>query len=119
VLKLRRSDAPQIKREIESYRKLSTVKAKHAGSSLVRTMLDSFDLHANWQIYPCIVHNPLGMSMAKLRAKMPNKRLPENILKLTLIHILLALDFLHPKANIIHAGKVLSHRIRTILLLKC
>ena len=93
-------------REIEAYRHLNTIKAKHAGASLVRTMLDSFNLHENQQIYPCIVHKLLGISLAKFRTKVPQNKLPENILKLTLIHILMALDFLHTKANIIHAGKV-------------
>jgi len=70
-------------------------------------MLDSFDLHKNQQIYPCMVHKPLGISLAKFRTKVPKNKLPENILKLMLIHILLALDFLHAKAKIIHAGKTL------------
>jgi hypothetical protein len=45
------------------------------------------------------------MSLAKLRSRVPEEKLPENILKLTLIHILIALEFLHTHANIIHCGK--------------
>ncbi|KAI9676668.1 MAG: hypothetical protein M1829_002986 [Trizodia sp. TS-e1964] len=103
ALKLCRSDAPQVKREIDAYRHLNTIKAKHTGASPVRTMLDSFDLLENQQIYPCIVHKPLGISLAKFWTKVKRNKLPENVLKLVLIHILIALDFLHAKANIIHA----------------
>lgn len=46
------------------------------------------------------------MSVFELRNRAVAKVLPENLLKPTLIHILLALDFLHTEAGIIHTGKV-------------
>lgn len=108
TLKLCRSDAPHISREIQAYRHISTITGRHAGGGLCRKMLDSFEFHANEQKYPCIVHEPLGMSLRTLRKNCINERLPEDVLKLTLIHILLAVDFLHSKAQMIHAGITLS-----------
>ncbi|KAL4898978.1 hypothetical protein BDW74DRAFT_171823 [Aspergillus multicolor] len=40
--------------------------------------------------------------LCELRHRAPEKRLPEDLLKPTLIHILLALDFLHTEARIVH-----------------
>ena len=77
------------------YRCLNAVKVRHPGTTLVRKMLDNFEIQDKDHIYPCIVHKPLGMSLAKFRSRVPNKKLPEHILKLTLIHILIALEFLH------------------------
>lgn len=91
------------------YSRLNTVKVKHPGTTLVRKMLDNFEIQEKDHTYPCIVHKPLGMSLAKLRSRVPKEKLPENILKLTLIHILIALEFLHTKANIIHCGKLQLH----------
>jgi hypothetical protein len=91
------------------YRRLNAVKVNHPGTTLVRKMLLNFEIQDKVHIYPCIVHKPLGMSLAKLRSRVPKKKLPENILKLTLIHILIALDFLHTKANMIHCGKPRLH----------
>ena len=42
------------------------------------------------------------------RAKSPSRKLPEDLLKLTLIHIFHALDFLHTEAGVAHTG---THRI--------
>ncbi|KAF2760067.1 putative CDK4/6 [Pseudovirgaria hyperparasitica] len=102
VLKLCRSDAPNIKREIDIYRRLDSVRAKHAGATLVRRMLDNFELRKHGHHFLCIIHKPLGMSLGKLRSRVSGMKLPENILKLTLIHILIGLEFLHTHAKIIH-----------------
>jgi serine/threonine-protein kinase SRPK3 len=91
------------------YSRLNTVKVKHPGTNLVRKMLNNFEIQDRDHTYSCIVHKPLGMSLAKFRSRVPKKKLPENILKLTLIHILIALEFLHTKANMIHCGKPRLH----------
>lgn len=57
------------------------------------------------------------MSLFELRNRTVAKVLPENLLKPTLIHILLALDFLHTEAGIIHTGKVLISLIAYFLAL--
>lgn len=44
------------------------------------------------------------MSMETLRQLSPGQRLPENLLKAFLRHLLQALDFLHSDAKIVHAG---------------
>jgi hypothetical protein len=44
------------------------------------------------------------MSLSELSHGTVEKVLPEDLLKLTLIHILLALDFLHTEAKIIYTG---------------
>lgn len=44
------------------------------------------------------------MSMHEFRTQLRAKVLPENIVKLTLMHILLALDYLHMVAGIVHTG---------------
>lgn len=60
-------------------------------------MLDNFNVQHTDHVYPCIVHKPLGMSLATLRSIIPMGKLPEDFLKLVLIRILIALDFLHTK----------------------
>jgi hypothetical protein len=41
-----------------------------------------------------------------LRYTRPDRKLPEAMLKQILIHLLLALDFLHSECHIIHTGQV-------------
>ena len=45
------------------------------------------------------------MSLPDLRNRSLLGKLPEHLLKLTLIHILHVLDFLHAEAGVIHTGK--------------
>ncbi|KAJ5248563.1 protein kinase [Penicillium chermesinum] len=52
--------------------------------------------------YQCLVHPPLAMSICELRNRIIEKVLPADLLKPTLIHILLALDFLHTEAKVTH-----------------
>ncbi|KAF3385025.1 hypothetical protein F1880_001841 [Penicillium rolfsii] len=50
----------------------------------------------------CLVHPPLAMSICELRHRTSEKVLPEDLLKPVLIHVLLAIDFLHTEAKIVH-----------------
>lgn len=78
----------------------------HIGALLVREMTDSFEISNAHGKYPCIVHKPLSISLAQLRSKCPGRRLPVNVLKPALVHILLALDFLHSEAHMVHTGMI-------------
>jgi len=73
---------------------------------LVRHATDDFQISSadNTYSYQCLVHTPLAMSICELRNRTIAKVLPEDLLKPTLIHILLALDFLHTEAKIVHTG---------------
>lgn len=44
------------------------------------------------------------MSLHEFRTQLRAKVLPEKIVKLTLVHLLLALDYLHAEAGIVHTG---------------
>ncbi|KAJ5547498.1 hypothetical protein N7513_004732 [Penicillium frequentans] len=104
TLKLYELDSAHAEREIEVYEHLKRLKSCHAGTVLVRTVLDKFQLRSTdgSHFYQCLIHPPLGMSLFELRNRCPRKVFPENLLKPTLIHILLALDFLHAEAHVIH-----------------
>jgi len=71
---------------------------------LVRTALDSFQFTSAGGIYQCLIHPPLGITLYEFRKQLTAKVLPEKIVKLTLLHVLLALDFLHTEAGIVHTG---------------
>ena len=106
TLKLYEYDSAHAEREIQVYEHLKSLKSYHTGTVLVRTVSDKFHLSSTdgSHFYQCLVHPPLGMSLYELRNRCPRKVFPENLLKPTLIHILLALDFLHTEARVIHTG---------------
>ncbi|PLB44857.1 protein kinase [Aspergillus steynii IBT 23096] len=92
------------RREKEIYEYLRAIKSSHTGSLLVRRAVDDFHISsANAYSYQCLEHPPLVMSLCELRNRAVGKVLPEELLKPVLIHILLALDFLHTEAGVVHA----------------
>ena len=102
-------DSSHGRRETEVYKHLRNVKSSHTGSMLVRHATDDFQLSSadNTYSYQCLVHPPLAICLYELRRRTMEKALPEDLLKLTLIHVLLALDFLHTEAKTIHTGIIL------------
>ncbi|KAJ5577537.1 protein kinase [Penicillium hispanicum] len=104
ALKVYECDSDHGKREKKMYDHLRNVKTNHTGSILVRHALDDFQITSadSSYSYQCLVHPPLAMSLHELQNLIPEKVLPENLVKPTLIHILLALDFLHAEAHIVH-----------------
>ncbi|KAL4890117.1 protein kinase [Aspergillus ambiguus] len=99
-----RHDSSHGRIETEVYKHLRNVKSSHIGSVLVRRAIDDFQIRStdNMYSYQCLVHPPLAMSLCELRNRAIGKVLPEDLLKPTLIHLLLALDFLHAEAKIVH-----------------
>lgn len=83
----------------------------------IRTALDSFQVGSAGGPYLCLVHQPLGISLQDLRTQFAAKVLPEKLVELTLLHLLLALDYLHTEAGIIHTGTTSSLTSRHALLI--
>lgn len=83
---------------------LSNIRSNHPGSSLVRKMIDKFELTGPRGIHQCIVYEPLLTSLLHFQATLDPKSLPEDLLKGALQQLLLALDYLHSEAHVIHTG---------------
>ncbi|RDH27928.1 kinase-like domain-containing protein [Aspergillus welwitschiae] len=85
TLKVFECDSSEARREISACSHLNSLSVPdHAGAKLIRTALDSFQITSAKGTFGCLVHPPLGM------------------IKLTLMHLLLALDCLHTEAGIVH-----------------
>ncbi|RAK98805.1 putative serine/threonine protein kinase [Aspergillus ibericus CBS 121593] len=102
ALKIYERDSAHGERETEVYNHLKSVESDLTGSVLVRHTLDAFQISSGDSSHQCLVHPPLGMSLFELRNRARGKVLPENVVKPALIHILLALDFLHTDARVVH-----------------
>ncbi|KAJ5638827.1 protein kinase [Penicillium herquei] len=104
TLKMYDHESSHGRREKDVYKHIGSIKSSHTGSILVRRAIDDFEISSpdNAYSYQCLVHPPLAMSLCELRHRAKGKMLPEDLLKPTLIHILLALDFLHTEAGVVH-----------------
>ena len=98
-------NARSARNEIKAYNHINTFKTDHGGQTLVRKLEDSFEVTSDWGNFSCLVHKPLSISLRQLRSKCLNRRMALYLLRPTLIHILLALDFLHSHAHMVHTGQ--------------
>ncbi|GFF63543.1 hypothetical protein IFM47457_00403 [Aspergillus lentulus] len=81
----------------------SKMKTDHPGSSsLVRKMVEKFELAGPSGIHQCIVFELLLTSLLHFEATLDPKSLPEDLLKGALQQLLLALGYLHSKPGVIH-----------------
>lgn len=90
-------------REFKIYEHLAKIKSAHPGQALIRELYDSFELQGHAGKHRCLVLQPMHMTLLEMMRLNPRPfDLP--LLKMTLRRLLLALDFLHTEADIIHTG---------------
>ncbi|KAJ9213209.1 hypothetical protein DTO166G4_5202 [Paecilomyces variotii] len=89
-------------RELRVYEHLAKVDSSHPGQSLIRELYDSFDLQGPGGTHWCLILQPMNMTLLEMMRMNPRPfDLP--LLKMTVKRLLLALDFLHVEAEVIHA----------------
>lgn len=91
-------------REISIYKKFAQLDNSHPGRNYVRTMLDSFVIQGPQGSHQCLVHQPLWQSMFKLQHGNPKHRFTEDLLQAMLLHVFVALDYVHSDCGVIHTG---------------
>ena len=90
-------------RELRIYEHLASIKSTHPGQSLIRELYGSFEPQGHAGKHQCLVLQPMHMTLLEMMGLNPEPfDLP--LLKMTLRRLLLALDFLHTEANVIHTG---------------
>lgn len=82
------------------------VRSKHPGRNYIRRALDNFTLKGPNGEHQCLVHKPMLENAQELLRRNPTRRFTEDLLKAFLHCLLLALDYLHTDAHLIHTGQI-------------
>ncbi|CAG8973431.1 hypothetical protein HYALB_00006457 [Hymenoscyphus albidus] len=90
--------------EIAIYKHLSRGNTSSLGYRYIRTAMDSFELVSRGLKHPCLVHEPLWDSLRTILERSGRDRLTEELLRINLQRLFLALDFLHMDRKLIHTG---------------
>lgn len=77
-------------------------------------MLGNFKLPGPSGIHQCIVYEPMLISLLHFQATLDPKSLPEDLLKGALQQLLLALDYLHSEARVVHTGMAFFYSLLNI-----
>lgn len=90
--------------ELNIYRHMNSAEFKHPGKSLIRKLLDHFIITGRHGQHICLVHEPLGISASELLKSFPGNAVTLEDMKVCIRQLLIALDFLHSVAGVIHTG---------------
>lgn len=90
--------------EIAVYKHISQGNKSRLGYRYLRTALNSFELIDRGSKHSCLVHEPLWDSIRTLLERSGRDRLTEDLLRVNLQRLFLALDYLHTDRKLIHTG---------------
>ncbi|KAF2189938.1 kinase-like protein [Zopfia rhizophila CBS 207.26] len=113
TLKIYISEHRQARNELNVFTHIRAIKTSHPGLKLIRTLRDAFELPGKLGAHQCLTHKPLGLTLSDLRKQCGGK-LPGELLKPVINYLLLALDFLHTEARVVHTDIQESNIMMTI-----
>ena len=96
--------APEFRwRGLKIYDRLSKLETTHSGQRYIRELYEAFEISGPYGNHQCLVQAPMHLSVLDM---LKSRREPFGLLllKLTLLRLLEALDFLHGEAEIVHTG---------------
>jgi serine/threonine-protein kinase SRPK3 len=99
----------QAENEEKVYKHLRSVKTSHLGAKGIRALRDQFQLPGKYGPHECLVHEPLGLTLKDIREMSDGGKVHGGLLKPIIKYLLMALDFLHHEARVVHTGKLSSH----------
>jgi serine/threonine-protein kinase SRPK3 len=91
-------------RESEIYNILGRGSWTHPGRNYIRTARDSFKIPRPEGNHWCLVQEPMYDSMKNFLARVPDRRLPLDILRMSLVQIFVALDYAYTQCRLVHTG---------------
>ena len=80
----------------------------HPEKSLVRLVLDSFEITGPYGKHFCLVYQSLGMSFTEFRDLLPGNKFPKDLAQRSIQLFLISLAFMHDNW-VVHTGKLILH----------
>ncbi|KAK2051206.1 protein kinase [Colletotrichum caudatum] len=80
---------------------IKSIDADHPGKARLRTVMESFQIQGPSEHHQCLLFSPLGMTYTEFRKHFPGNGISTDLLRQSLLMILLGLDFLH-QAGVVH-----------------
>ena len=109
ALKITNNNAPSASHEREIEEHISAADPSHRGRSLVRTLIDSFNVPGPEGSHLCLVYPPMREPLSFYQRRFDNRMMPLPIVKTYIRALLTGLDYLHMKCKTVHTGKTLFY----------
>jgi serine/threonine-protein kinase SRPK3 len=103
VLTAKSSETTELE-ELNILKRINSADPSHPGYKHVIRLVDDFRIKGPHGEHQCIVFEALGQDIKGVRDRFKDCKLPISLLKQVSKQLLLALDYLHVKCEIIHCG---------------
>ncbi|KAH3544134.1 hypothetical protein KXW20_009012, partial [Aspergillus fumigatus] len=94
-------------REVEEH--ISTADPSHRGRSVIRTLLDSFEVKGPEGSYLCLVYPPMRESLLMYQHRFDDRKIPLPLIKTYIRALLTGLDYLHKVCRTVHTDLKLEN----------
>ncbi|CAG8345324.1 unnamed protein product [Penicillium salamii] len=109
ALKIVNNNASSTSHEREVEEHISTTNPSHRGRSLIRTLLDSFEVKGPKGSYPYLVYPPIRESLAMYQRRFDDRKIPLPLIKTYIRALLTRLDYLHVVCRTVHTDLKLEN----------
>lgn len=105
ALKVANNNASSAGHECEVEEHISTADPSHCGRSLIRTLLDSFEVNGIEGSYSCLVYPPMREPLSMYQRRFDGGKMPLPLIKTYIRALLTGLDYLHIECRTVHTGR--------------
>lgn len=110
ALKIANSNAIFARHERDIEGLISMTDPSHRGWSLIRTLIDSFEVKGPEGSHSCLVYPPMRESLSVYQQRFDGRKVPLPLIKTYIRTLLMGLDYLHKECRTVHTGKLIfSH----------
>ena len=107
ALKIANSNAISAGHERAVEEHISTVDPSHHGRSVIRTLLDSFEVKGLNGSHSCLVYQPTREPLSMYQRRFNDRKLPLRLTKVYVRALLAGLEYIHKECRVVHTGKFL------------
>ncbi|KAF4227638.1 hypothetical protein CNMCM6805_002775 [Aspergillus fumigatiaffinis] len=109
ALKIANNNASSAGHEREVEEHISMADPSHRGRSVIRTLLDSFEVKGPEGSYPCLVYPPMRESLSMYQRRFDDRKMPLPLIKTYIRALLTGLDYLHKVCRTVHTDLKLEN----------
>ncbi|KMK60538.1 protein kinase, putative [Aspergillus fumigatus Z5] len=109
ALKIANNNASSAGHEREVEEHISMADPSHRGRSVIRTLLDSFEVKGPEGSYPCLVYPPMRESLSMYQRRFNDRKMPLPLIKTYIRALLTGLDYLHKVCRTVHTDLKLEN----------
>ncbi|KAJ5852777.1 uncharacterized protein N7529_012162 [Penicillium soppii] len=109
ALKIANNNASSTGHEREVEQHISMVDPSHRGRSLIRTLLDYFEVKGPQGFYSCLVYPPMREPLSMYQRRFDDGKMPLPLIKTYIRALLTGLDYLHKECRTVHTDLKLEN----------